>query len=191
MDLILASTSPHRHALLERLGLPFRGEPPEVDETDPAWGRLGPRERALRLASAKAEAVAARFPEAVVIGGDQVASLDDRAIGKAGTVEAAFRQLTDLAGRSHRLFTAVAVRAWGRTEAHLDVTELTMRHLDAVEIRRYVDADRPLDCAGSYRIESLGIALFSAIESADQTAIVGMPLIATARLLRAAGFAIP
>ena len=191
MDLILASTSPHRRALLERLGHPFRSEPPGVEESGPEWESLDPRERAESLAVAKAEAVASRFPGAVVIGGDQVASLDGAVLGKPGTAEVAREQLARLSGRSHRLFTAIALHVRGRMPVHVDITTLTMRPLDPGEIARYVEADSPLDCAGSYRIESLGIALFESIESADQTAIVGMPLIALARMLREAGFPVP
>ena len=185
--LILASTSPYRRELLARLHLPFEPHSPEVDET-PASGEP-PAALAQRLAIAKARAVAARFPEAVVIGSDQVAELDGQPIGKPGTHERAVQQLRAMRGRSVVFHTAVAVvrRDTGfEAEALVPVT-VRFRPLDDAEIERYLRLEQPYDCAGSAKVETLGIALLDAIESTDPTALVGLPLIETCRLLRAAG----
>jgi septum formation protein len=189
--LILASTSPYRRALLERLGVPFRCESPGVDED--AYKALGlpPRELAERLAAAKARALAGRFPDAAIVGGDQLACLGDAILGKPGSREAAVAQLLGLAGRSHRLITALAVWCRGAFHAHTDVATLAMRHLTRAEAERYVEADDPTDCAGSYKLERRGIALFERIEAADHSAITGLPLIALTSILRELGFAVP
>lgn len=188
--LILASTSRYRAELLARLRLPFDAARPEVEET-PLPGEP-PASLALRLATAKAAAVAAEHPEAVVIGSDQVAGCDGRVLGKPGTREAAIAQLQAMSGREVVFLTAVAVAGPGAAVEHaLDTTTVRFRPLADDAIARYVDAETPLDCAGSFKCEGLGIALFEAIESRDPTALVGLPLIATARLLRARGFALP
>jgi septum formation protein len=191
MDVILASTSPYRRALLERLGIPFRSLAPDVEEESYKARGLSPLALAEVLALAKARSLSEAWPDAVVIGSDQVASLDHRPLGKPGTVEAAEAQLSTMSGRAHELITAVAVRHRGETIAHTDVTTLSMRRLSSDEIRRYIEADRPLDCAGSYKLESRGIALFERIVSDDHTAIVGLPLIAVTTILRSLGLRIP
>ncbi len=191
MDVILASTSPYRRALLDRLGIPFRSLAPEVDEDAYKAGGLSPLALAEVLALAKARSLSDARPDSIVIGSDQVASLDDLPLGKPGSVASAEAQLSAMSGRSHELITAVAVRHRGETIAHTDVTTLTMRRLSADEIRRYVEADRPLDCAGSYKLESRGIALFERVVSDDHTAIVGLPLIAVTTILRSLGVRVP
>lgn len=187
--LILASTSPYRRALLERLNLPFECVAPGVDESD--FEAVSPRDLALNLANAKARAVAANHPQAVVIGGDQVVAFDGEILGKPGSPEAAMAQIRRLAGHVHELVTAIAIVVPDGSWTHIDVTRLSMRALDEDEIRRYIAHDRPWDCAGSYKIESLGVALFDAVEGVDPTAIVGMPLMALARGLRRFGFLVP
>jgi septum formation protein len=190
-DLVLASTSPHRRALLDRLGVPFRCEAPPVDEEAmKGWG-LAPRDLAERLAAAKAISLAERWSEATLIGGDQLVELDGRVLGKPGSVAAAEAQLAALAGREHALITALAVWHRGRIHAHTDVTTLRMRPLTAAEIARYVAADRPTDCAGAYKLESRGIVLFERIVSDDHSAVTGLPLIALTTILRDLGHAIP
>jgi septum formation protein len=193
MELILASTSPYRRALVERLGLPFRCVAPTIDE-DALKDKLRgaePRELAERLAVAKANSVSAMEPEAVVIGGDQLIAFEGSILGKPSTSDRAVAQLQAMSGHSHDLITAIHVLHVGRTHSHTDVTRLWFRALTLAEIRRYVEADRPLDCAGSYKFESRGIALFERIESDDQSAIIGVPLIALTTILRSIGFAIP
>jgi septum formation protein len=192
-DLVLASTSPYRHALLERLGLPFRCVAPRVDEEALKAERAGEAPEALagRLALAKAASVADAFPDATVIGSDQLVALDGEVLGKPGTADRAVAQLLRLAGRPHRLITAVAVLDRGRVVSHMDVTTLHMRSLTAAELARVVAADSPLDCAGGYKLEARGITLFEWIDSADHTAIVGLPLIALTTILRDIGFAVP
>ena len=193
MDLILASTSPYRRAQVGRLGLPFRCVAPEVDEDEwkARWDGVSPRELAEGLAHAKAAGVAGRNPGAAVIGGDQLVALDGRVLGKPGTRDAAVDQLLAMSGRTHELITALAVIHDGRVRSHCDVARLTLRPLTVESIRRYVDADLPIDCAGSYKLESRGICLFDAIESDDHSAIVGIPLIALTTILRDLGLAIP
>lgn len=188
--LVLASTSRYRAELLARLRLAFDSANPDVDER-PLPGEA-PGSLALRLAGAKAEAVAARRPDAVVIGSDQVASCDGQVLGKPATREAAIAQLQAMSGREAVFLTAVAVTGPGSPVAHaLDTTTVRFRPLADDDIARYIELEQPLDCAGSFKCEGLGIALFDAIESRDPTALVGLPLIATARLLRARGFAVP
>ncbi len=185
--LVLGSTSRYRRELLERLRLPFDVAAPQVDET-PAPGEA-PRELALRLALAKARAVAALRPEAVVIGSDQVADLEGQPIGKPGTHERAVEQLRRMSGRSVVFHTAVAVVRPVTGFERVDLAPVTVRFrtLDDREIEAYLRAEQPYDCAGSAKSEGLGIALLEAIESDDPTALVGLPLIRTCALLRAAG----
>lgn len=185
--LILASTSRYRRELLERLRLPFEVVSPQVDET-PAPGEP-PAVLAQRLALAKAQAVAAARPQAVVIGSDQVADLDGRPIGKPGTHERAAEQLRQLSGRRAVFQTAVAVVRADRGYARTLLAPVTVqfRTLADAEIERYLRAEQPYDCAGSAKSETLGIALLARIDSDDPTALVGLPLIRTCTLLREAG----
>jgi septum formation protein len=185
--LILASTSRYRRELLERLRLPFDVVSPGVDEA-PQPGEAPPA-LALRLALAKAQAVAVTRPEAVVIGSDQVADLDGQPIGKPGTHERALAQLRAMSGREVVFQTAVAVvRAdTGFAQALLAPVRVRFRVLTDAEIERYLRLEEPYDCAGSAKSEALGIALLDRIESDDPTALVGLPLIRTCALLRAAG----
>ena len=188
--LLLASTSPYRRELLARLRLPFEAVRPEVDEA-PRAGEA-PAALAARLAAAKAAAVAAARPGAWVLGSDQVADLEGRPLGKAGGRDAAVAQLQAMSGRAVVFHTAVALARDGQAPlAAADETRVRFRRLGPGEIARYVDAEQPFDCAGSFKCEGLGIALFESIESRDPTALVGLPLIATAGLLRRAGFAVP
>jgi len=185
--LILASTSRYRRDLLSRLRVPFTVEAPGVDESR----RPGeaPAQLAQRLALEKARAVADRHPDALVIGSDQVADLDGEPIGKPGTRERAVAQLRSMSGRSVTFHTAVAVLrldAGYQAQALVPVV-VRVRQLDEAEIARYLDAEQPYDCAGSAKAETLGIALLDAIESDDPTALVGLPLIRTAAMLRAGG----
>jgi septum formation protein len=189
--LILASTSPYRRELLARLGLPFETLAPRCNEE--ALKRAGedPAQQALRLAREKALSVAAHEPAVCVIGCDQLVDLDGQVLGKPGSAAAAVTQLLALQGRSHRLLTALVLAGPGGELTHLDEHVLTMVALDRDAAQRYVAADAPLDCAGSYKIEARGIGLFARVEGEDFSAISGLPLIALARLLRAQGFRIP
>ena len=191
LKLILASTSRYRGELLARLRLPFDAIAPEVDET-PLPGEA-PRALAQRLALAKARAVAARYPDAIVIGSDQVADLHGTALGKPGTHARAAAQLARMSGQRVVFQTAVAVvcQATGYQGQELAAVEVQFRTLAADEIERYLHAEQPYDCAGSAKSEGLGIALLNAILSDDPTALIGLPLIRTANLLRAAGVVLP
>ena len=185
--LILASTSRYRRELLERLRLPFEVHAPDVDETPQPDER--PAALARRLALAKAQAVSVRFPDAVVIGSDQVADLDGEPIGKPGTHERAVAQLRAMRGRSVVFQTAVAVvrSSSGYVGAALAPVTVRFRALGDAEIEHYLRTEQPYDCAGSAKAEALGIALLEAIDSDDPTALIGLPLIRTCALLRAAG----
>jgi len=185
--LVLASTSPYRRALLARLRLPFDVEAPGVDES--VLDGETPAKTALRLALAKAAAVAGRDPAAVVVGSDQVADLDGRGIGKPGDHVRATAQLRAMRGRTVVFQTAVAVvcGATGFTEAALVPVAVRFRDLGDDEIERYLRVEMPYDCAGSAKIETLGIALVTSVGADDPTALVGLPLIRTCELLRRAG----
>ena len=186
-QLILASTSRYRRELLERLRLPFLVVAPQVDET-PGDGEA-PAALAQRLAHAKAAAVSAAHPNAVVIGSDQVADFDGVAIGKPGTHERATQQLLAMSGRSVVFQTAISVscRSRGFEASALVPVTVRFRTLSPSEIERYLRAEQPYDCAGSAKVETLGIALIEAMNSDDPTALIGLPLIQTCALLRRAG----
>jgi septum formation protein len=189
--LILASTSVYRRELLARLRVPFECLAPGCDEArlpdEPAAAL------ASRLARLKADTVAARHPGSIVIGSDQVAVRGDDLLGKPGTVARCTEQLLLSSGREVAFLTAVHVVdvRHGHAEAHLDRTLVRFRTLDAGEIARYVAADQPLDCAGGFKAESLGIGLFERIDSADPTALTGLPLIWLSGALRRAGILVP
>ncbi len=189
--LILGSTSRYRHDLLSRLGLPFEAVAPDVDET-PQPGEK-PDQLAMRLALAKAWEVAKRHPQAVVIGSDQVADLRGEPLGKPGDHERAVAQLRRMRGQAVVFQTAVAVvcAATGYEAADLAPVRVLFRDLSDEEIERYLRAEQPYDCAGSAKSEGLGIALLERIDNDDPTALVGLPLIRTCRLIRAAGIRVP
>jgi septum formation protein len=194
--LILASTSAYRRELLTRLRLPFTCVAPQVEETRRADER--PLALAARLARAKAAAVAANNPDAWVVGSDQVAVLlgiseQERILGKPGTEARCIEQLRASSGRTVSFITAVAVVRHGIGEPHefVDTTQVKFRALDDATIARYVARERPLDCAGGLKSESLGISLCESIDSADPSALVGLPLIRLSQVLRSVGFELP
>ena len=185
--LILGSTSKYRRELLQRLRVPFDVVSPEVDETP--HPNEAPRDLAMRLALAKAQAVAAQHPNAVVIGSDQVADLNGEPLGKPGTHERAVLQLQKMRGQTVVFQTAVSVVCQASGFAHTELAQIKVRFRDLTnaEIEAYLRAEEPYDCAGSAKSEGLGIALLDAIDNDDPTALIGLPMIRTARLLRAAG----
>jgi septum formation protein len=186
-SIVLGSTSLYRRDLLSRLRLPFTVEPPHVDET-PRPGEA-PADLARRLAAAKAAAVAQQHPQAIVIGSDQVADLDGEPLGKPGDHGNAVAQLRRMSGRTVVFQTALTVmcRDSGFAQHDLAPVRVRFRTLDDAEIASYLRAEQPYDCAGSAKSEGLGIALLESIDSDDPTALVGLPLIRTCRMLRAAG----
>ncbi|ABM62014.1 Maf family protein [Halorhodospira halophila] len=188
-SLILASASPYRRALLERLGIPFEVDAAAIEEriaaTEP------PEEAVVRLAREKAYAVAKRHPGALVIGSDQVAALGAEILGKPGSEERAREQLSHYSGQVVRFLTAISVRQDDEEEHLLETVRVRFRTLDAETIDRYVRADQPLDCAGAIRSEGLGAALLESVESNDPSALIGLPLIGLARLLRGKGYRLP
>ncbi|WP_028838437.1 MULTISPECIES: Maf family protein [Thermomonas] len=189
--LTLASTSRYRRELLERLRLPFDVARPDVDET--ALTGETPLTLATRLAEAKAQAVARTLTgDSWALGSDQVADLGGRPLGKPGGRDAAIAQLRAMSGGVVHFHTALCLaHADGRALAAIDLTEVRFRALTDAEIERYVDAEQPFDCAGSFKSEGLGITLFKSIDNRDPTALIGLPLIATCALLRQAGFTLP
>lgn len=190
--LILGSTSRYRRELVERLNLPFTTVSPDVDET-PLPGEA-PGTLALRLALAKAHAVAALHPEAIVIGSDQVSDLHGQPMGKPGTHERAVEMLRAMRGQTVMFHTAVAVvcQATGFAQSDVAVIRTVFRSdLSDDAIERYLRAEQPYDCAGSAKSEGLGISLLDAIHSDDPTALIGLPMIRTCRMVRAAGIALP
>ena len=192
IDLVLGSTSRYRRELLSRLTTRFRVVSPDVDETP--LPDESPLALATRLAEAKATSVAGKSAGAVVIGSDQVADLDGAALGKPGTTANAVRQLQACSGRDVIFHSALCVVDARTTSperfAIVDTTRVRFRQLDDAEIRRYVAAEQPLDCAGAFKSEGLGIALFEKIESNDPTGLIGLPMIALCELLRRAGIRI-
>ena len=188
-QLILASTSPYRRALLERLGVGFEVVAPGVDEHH-LTGE-SPTDRALRLATAKAQAVCARHPAALIIGSDQVAACGAEVLDKPGDAGRCREQLGRLSGHAAHFYTACVLLGARLHLAHVDTTTVLFRALSAGEIERYVARERPFDCAGGFRAEASGIALFEGIESQDPTALIGLPLIWLAGALRAAGYQLP
>lgn len=189
--LILASTSPYRRDLLRRFGLDFESANPRVDEQHHAGE--APARRAARLALAKANAIAAARPDAIVIGSDQVAAVGDTILDKPGSEASCIAQLERLAGRRAMFLTACAVVSTetGLLLQHVDDTAVWFRALSRTEIVRYVEREEPLDCAGGFRSEGLGIALFERIRTEDPSALVGLPLIWLAGALRRAGYLVP
>jgi septum formation protein len=189
--LILASTSAYRRELLGRLRMPFDVVAPQVDEAPQPGER--PQQLACRLAMAKARAVAARYPQAVVIGSDQVADLDGQALGKPLVHAVAAQQLRRMSGQTVVFQTAVAVVCNERRFGQMDLAQVTVRFRDLTdaEIEDYLQAEQPYDCAGSAKSEGLGIVLLDAIDNDDPTALIGLPLIRTCRMLRAAGLRFP
>ena len=183
--IILASPSPDRRELLARLGLPFDVEAPGTPEVEAAGE--APAAMAARLALAKARSL--RAPDSLVIGSDQVASLDGRILRKPGTADAAVGQLLNCQGRSVLFHTAVAVvdTRTGTAAEHVDRTEVRFRSLGRAALEQYVRLEQPLDCAGSFKSEGLGVVLFEDISSHDPTALIGLPLIWLAQALRSLG----
>jgi septum formation protein len=185
--LVLASTSGYRRSLLGRLGLAFECADPDCDES-PLAGEAAP-DTASRLAAAKARAVAGRFPDALIVGSDQVASCDGERLGKPGTHEKAKQQLLRLSGRSADFHTAVALLDARDDSVHTRVVpcRVTFRALDERTVESYLRREQPYDCAGSAKSEGLGIALIARIETEDPTSLVGLPLMALTELLARAG----
>lgn len=189
--LILASTSPYRRQLLERFDIDFETVAPEITE-EHLDGEL-PVDRAARLALAKALAVADRYPDAVVIGSDQVAAAGSRILDKPGNAATNRAQLATLSGTSARFYTGCAVVKPSSSVrlTHVDTTTVYFRPLTTGEIGRYVAREKPFDCAGGFKAEALGATLFESIESSDPTALIGLPLIWLSGALRRAGFPLP
>jgi MAF protein len=191
MRIVLASTSPFRRQLLATLDLPFECVAPDVDES-PHRGEP-PADLVRRLAVAKAESVLARHADAIVIGSDQVACIDNAAVGKPGDRDTAIRQLVAASGRRIRFLTGLCLvnGVTGATHTVVEPYDVHFRSLCQEEIERYVDKEQPFDCAGSFKSEGYGITLFEKLEGRDPNALIGLPLIALAAMLRAEGMRLP
>lgn len=187
-NLLLASTSPWRRMLLEKLTLPFECAAPEVDET-PQPGESA-RQLVVRLAQAKAQALASRFPQHLIIGSDQVCVLDGEITGKPHTEENAHRQLRKASGTIVTFYTGLALynSANGHLQTESEPFDVHFRHLSDQEIEAYIRKENPLQCAGSFKSEGLGITLFERLEGRDPNSLVGLPLIALCQMLRREGF---
>lgn len=188
--LILASTSKYRAALLSQLGWEFTTDSPGVDESVLKSQKLKPHDLALELSALKARAVFQKSPHSFVIGSDQVCALEGTILSKPGSKEAAISQLEFMSDKTHQLLTGVTVLSSKGERSFVNITTLTMRKLSSQQIQEYVEADLPLDCAGSYKLESQGIKLFSRIEMEDHTAIIGLPLIQLCSTLLEEGFSL-
>jgi septum formation protein len=188
--LVLASTSPYRRELLQRLALPFETAAPRVDESHQEGE--SPEHLVGRLAEAKARAMAAEFPDALIIGSDQCAELDGAILGKPGSAERAAAQLSSCSGRTVTFQTGVCVldSASGRASCRVVPYSVRFRELTGEEIAAYIRAEQPLDCAGSFKAERLGIALFAAMSGDDPTALIGLPLISVCQLLDEHGLSV-
>ena len=190
--LILASTSPYRKELLERLMIPFQTQDSQVDEDQFKNDISDPLVLTKTLAFEKAKSVFNHKEDSYIIGGDQIGLFENQILGKPKTKENAVVQLRKLAGKTHELITSTCILGPnGFVYEWTSHTTLRMRSLTLEEIKRYIDKDDPLNCAGSYKIESVGISLFESIQTEDSTAIVGLPLIELSKVLRTLGFELP
>ena len=190
-QIILASTSIYRKQQLERLNISFLALSPNVDEEALKIEMPNPVHLSRELALLKARNISSLYDDAVVIGGDQVATIDQAILSKPGTKERAFEQLQSLAGKEHELVTSVAIIADGQEYINTSIAKMKMRQLTGEQIARYINNDAPLYSCGSYRLEALGISLFEHIECDDYTAIIGIPLMWTARTLSKIGVPVP
>ncbi len=189
--IILASSSKYRRKLLQRILKKFDCVAPDLDEKSFHSPTISPRALAELLAKEKALAIHKKFPDAIVIGSDQLVHFENQILGKPETKQNAVVQLENFSGKSHELITAVCVATKDTCLVETNVTRLTMKKLSHDSIQRYVDADLPLDCAGSYKIEKMGVTLFENLETSDPTAIEGLPLTIVTRLLSLVGIQIP
>lgn len=194
--LLLASTSRFRAQQLKRLAIDFAQVAPDVDENEAKHAALSPKELSRALAQKKAEAVLQKHPVNLVIGGDQVCALGDQVLNKPGSHEKAVAQLLKMQGKPHQLFTSICIKGFGLNGVYIDevytnTATLHMKPLSYEQAIRYVKAENPIDCCGSYMLEHKGIALFDKIECDDHTAIIGMPLMFIAKVLDKAGYQVP
>ncbi len=188
MDLILASTSPYRKMLLDSRGLQFKAIAPDCDEEVLKDPNLNGTELTQKLALAKAESLRQKFPNALIIGSDQVLEFEGQIFGKPKTKECALAQLLQLQGQKHQLVTSFALISPKQTWIHTEIVYLEMHSWSEIELKKYIDADLPLDCAGSYKLEKKGLILFKSIQANDYESIIGLPLIKLFSLLKELDF---
>lgn len=188
MDLVLASTSPYRKKLLENRKIPFIARAPLCDEEALKDPHLSAQDLTQKLAQAKAQSLISLYPSAYIIGSDQVLEFEGQIFGKPKTKESALQQLRRLQGQTHRLVTALHIWSPQKTWTHCEIVTLTMHPWSDAELRRYIDQDHPLDCAGSYKLEEKGLILFEKIEATDYESIIGLPLLKLFSILKTEGF---
>ncbi len=191
MRLILASSSSYRQAQLKQLGLDFLSLSPEADEDQFKNKDIAPLELSRVLSELKGQGLSEKYPDDLILSGDQVCALGKTIFSKPGTKENAHQQLLKLQGQTHQLMTSFTLTQKGITETFTTIANLKMTALTAEQIERYLQQDQPYQCCGSYRLEALGISLFDSIDCDDHTAIIGLPLISLSRALRNRGFLIP
>jgi len=191
LPLVLASSSPYRQQLLRTLGLAFSCASPDIDESSVAGESA--YDLVARLAERKARALASQHPASLIIGSDQVALLEDKILGKPGNKANAEAQLKQCSGRRVTFFTGLSVHDshTGESETLVDTFTVHFRHLSQAEVHRYIEKESPLDCAGSFKSEGLGITLFERLEGSDPNTLVGLPLVELCKLLRQRGFELP
>lgn len=191
MKLILASSSSYRQAQLKQLGLEFLSLSPEADEDQFKNKNLAPLELSRVLSELKGLDLSAKYPDDLILSGDQVCALGDTIFSKPGSKEKAQQQLLTLQGQTHQLMTSFTLTQNGRAETFTTIANLKMTTLTTAQIDRYLDQDKPYQCCGSYRLEAQGICLFDSIDCDDHTAIIGLPLISLSRALRKRNFLLP
>lgn len=192
MKIILASSSKYRKELLSKLGLSFECISPDVDEDSIKLNNnLSFKDKAVALAILKANTIAENYPDAIVIGSDQICHDDNKIFSKSGSIERSFEILKSLSGKIHYLTTAYCIKKANKTITHANVTTLKMRKLSDLQIKNYLSIDKPIDCAGSYKLEQNGISLFESVQTDDYTAIIGLPIIQLGNDLSLLGISIP
>ncbi len=191
MEIILASKSPYRKQLLEQLGIEFKCVDSNFDEDGLKSSISDPIKLTQELARQKALAVAKHHPKALIIGSDQVCYFEGQILGKTGNLDLSLAQLKKMQGKSHQIITSYAIMNNYNATTHTNVTTLFMRQLSEKQIKKYLSADNPIDCAGSYKLEMKGISLFSKIKTEDHTAIIGLPLLSLADDLNKLGVQVP
>ena len=188
--IVLASTSIYRQAQLKTLGIPFIAEKPLIDEENEKDLSLNPKDLALKLSFLKAQSLAK--PNQVTIGGDQLVSFENQILGKPGSIENAIQQITKMQNQTHELITALTIfDGPDNFKQVLNITKMKLKKLSSEQIKKYIELDNPVDCAGSYKIEKHGVQIMEAIETSDFTAIQGLPLLELSKVLAQMGIAIP
>lgn len=192
MEIILASSSKYRKELLTKLGIKFKAISPDINEDIIKESKdIDFSQKAVKLATEKANAIYKNHPDSLVIGSDQICHNDNEIFSKSGSIDRSFEILTSLNGKTHYLTTAYCIKTANETITHTNITTLKMRKLSDLQIKNYLNLDKPIDCAGSYKLEQNGISLFESVQTDDYTAIIGLPIIQLGNDLSQLGISIP